>query len=177
MHLVVRTDRNLPQLASTIRRQILEVDGELPLADIKSMPERVSSSVVSRRAAMILCLVFGSLALTLAAVGLYGVLAYTVTQRTREFGIRVALGAGVRDVMRMVLGNGLKLAGIGLAIGIAGSLALTRLMTTLLYDVRPTDPVVFLIAAVILALVALIASLVPSLRAVRIKPAIALRYE
>ena len=126
---------------------------------------------------MILCLVFGSLALTLAAVGLYGVLAYTVTQRTREFGIRVALGAGVRDVMRMVLGNGLKLAGIGLAIGIAGSLALTRLMTTLLYDVRPTDPVVFLIAAVILALVALIASLVPSLRAVRIKPAIALRYE
>ena len=177
MHLVVRTNGENPQLTSTIRRQILQADPEMPLFDIKTMPERVSASVVSRRAAMILCLVFGALALVLSAIGIYGVLAYTVTQRTRELGIRVALGAGAGDVIGMVLGQGLKLAGIGLAIGIAGAVALTRLMTTLLYDVKPTDPVVFLSVAAALAAVALIASLIPSLRAVRIRPAIALRYE
>ena len=126
---------------------------------------------------MILCLIFGALALALSAIGIYGVLAYTVTQRTREFGIRVALGAGVRDVLAMVLGTGLKLAGIGLAIGIAGALALTRLMTSLLYGVKPTDPVVFVLVAAALTIVALIASLIPSLRAVRIRPSVALRYE
>ncbi len=177
MHLVVRTNGENPQLTSTIRRQILQADPEMPLFDIKSMPERVSASVVSRRAAMILCLVFGALALVLSAIGIYGVLAYTVTQRTRELGIRVALGAGAGDVIGMVLGQGLKLAGIGLAIGIAGALALTRLMTTFLYDVKPTDPVVFVSVAAALAAVALVASLIPSLRAVRIRPAIALRYE
>jgi predicted permease len=177
MHLVVRSNGENPQLTSVIRRQILQADPEMPLFDIKSMPERVSRSVVSRRAAMILCLVFGALALVLSAIGIYGVLAYTVTQRTRELGIRVALGASGRDVIGMVLGQGLRLAGIGLAIGIAGALALTRLMTTLLYDVKPTDPVVFLSVAAVLASVAVIASLIPSLRAVRIRPAIALRYE
>jgi predicted permease len=177
MHLVVRTNGENPQLTSTIRRQILQADPEMPLFDVKTMPERVSKSVVSRRAAMILCMVFGALALVLSAIGIYGVLAYTVTQRTRELGIRVALGAGAGDVIGMVLGQGLKLAGLGLAIGIAGALALTRLMTTLLYDVKPTDPVVFLSVAAALAAVALIASLIPSLRAVRIRPAIALRYE
>jgi len=177
MHLVVRTNGENPQLTATIRRQILQADPEMPLFDIKTMPERVSRSVVSRRAAMILCVVFGALALVLSAIGIYGVLAYTVTQRTRELGIRVALGAQAGDVLGMVMGQGLKLAGIGLAIGIAGALALTRLMTTLLYDVKPTDPVVFISVAAALAAVALIASLIPSLRAVRIRPAIALRYE
>jgi putative ABC transport system permease protein len=176
MHLVVRTNGENPQLTSTIRRQILQADPKCRF-DIKTMPERVSASVVSRRAAMILCLVFGALALVLSAIGIYGVLAYTVTLRTRELGIRVALGAGAGDVIGMVLGQGLKLAGIGLAIGIAGALALTRLMTTLLYDVKPTDPVVFVSVAAALAAVRLIASLIPSLRAVRIRPAIALRYE
>ena len=177
MHIVVRTNGENPQLTATLRRQILQADPEMPLFDIKTMPERVSRSVVSRRAAMILCVVFGALALVLSAIGIYGVLAYTVTQRTRELGIRVALGAQAGDVLGMVLGQGLKLAGIGLAIGIAGALALTRLMTTLLYDVKPTDPVVFISVAAALAAVALIASLIPSLRAVRIRPAIALRYE
>jgi predicted permease len=177
MHVVVKTNRDDPQLTAAMRRQILQADPELPLFDVKSMPERLSFSVASRRAAMILCLIFGALALTLSAIGIYGVLAYTVTQRTREFGIRVALGAGVRDVIGMVLGKGLKLAGVGLVIGIAAALALTRLMSTLLYGVKPTDPVVFLIVAAGLALVAAVASLIPSLRAVRIRPAVALRYE
>ncbi|HVP45474.1 MAG TPA: ABC transporter permease [Bryobacteraceae bacterium] len=177
MHLVVKTNRDDPQLSTAIRREILQADPELPLFDIKTMPERLSASVLSSRAAMILCLIFGGLALALSAIGIYGVLAYTVTQRTREFGIRVALGATVRDILGTVLGKGLRLAGIGLGIGIAAALALTRLMTTLLYDVKPTDPVVFLIVAAALGLVALFASLLPSLRAVRIQPASALRDE
>jgi len=177
MYLVVKTNRDDPQLTTAIRRQILEADPELPLFDVKTMPERLSASVLNSRAAMTLCLIFGGLALVLSAIGIYGVLAYTVTQRTREFGIRVALGATVRDILGTVLGKGLRLAGVGLGIGIAAALALTRLMTTLLYDVKPTDPVVFLVVAAALGLVALVASLLPSLRAVRIQPATALRDE
>jgi predicted permease len=177
MHVVVRTAADDIQVASAIRREVQRMDSELPLFDVKTMPERLSESLLSRRAAMVMCLVFAGLALLLSAIGIYGVLAYAVTQRTREFGIRVALGASVRDVLGMVVGQGLKLAGIGLAIGIAGAFALTRLMTTLLYDVKPTDPRVFAAVALALGLVAVIASFVPSIRALRIRPAIALRYE
>jgi predicted permease len=177
MHLVVKSDRNDPQLTAAIRNQLRNADSELPLFDVKTMPERVSSSMTSRRAAMIMCLVFAGMALALAAIGIYGVLAYTVTQRTREFGIRVALGAGARDVIRMVIGHGMKLAVIGLIIGVAGAFALTRLMTRMLYSVKPGDPLVFLVVAAVLMAVALTASLIPSLRAVRIRPAVALRYE
>jgi predicted permease len=177
MHLVVRTDREDPGLTALIRRQILQADPELPLFDTKPMPQRVSESLVNRRAAMVICLIFAGLALALSAIGIYGVLAYTVTQRTREFGIRVVLGASAGEVIRMVLGYGLKLAGAGLAIGIIGALLLTRAMTSLLYEIKATDPGVFGIVAVTLTGVALVASLIPSLRAVRIKPAIALRDE
>jgi ABC-type antimicrobial peptide transport system permease subunit len=126
---------------------------------------------------MILCLIFGGIALLLASVGIYGVLAYSVTQRTREFGIRMALGAEGRDVMRMVVAQGLKLAAWGLAIGAGGALALTRLMTVMLYDVKPADPGVFVAIAFVLGGVSAIAALIPSLRAVRIRPGVALRYE
>jgi predicted permease len=177
VHLVVRTAQNDAQLTSAIRREILMLDPELPLFDVKTMPERLSSSMLNRRAAMVVCLVFAGLALVLSAIGIYGVLAYTVTQRMREFGIRMALGAGAGDVIGMVLGQGLKLAAVGLAIGIAAALALTRLMTTMLYGVKPTDPAVFLLVAAALLAVALVASLIPSARAVRVRPANALRYE
>ena len=177
MHLVVRSQREDVQLTAAIRRQMQGTDPELPMFDARTMPERISRSLVSRRAAMILCLVFGGLALVLAAIGIYGVLAYSVTQRTREFGIRVALGASVRDVIGMVLSQGLKLAAIGLGIGLAVAFGLARLLTALLYEVKPTDPVVFVSVAVLLAAIALIASLIPSLRAVRIRPAVALRYD
>ena len=126
---------------------------------------------------MVICLVFALLALALSAIGIYGVLAYTVTQRTREFGIRMALGASAGDVVGMVIRHGVRLAAIGLAIGIAGALALTRLMATMLYGVRPTDPLVFGGVAVALMAVALAASVVPSVRISRIRPANALRYE
>ncbi|MBZ5727739.1 MAG: ABC transporter permease [Acidobacteriia bacterium] len=177
MHIVVKSAGENPQLTAEVRRQLLRADAEMPLFDVKTMPQRLSTSMRSRRAAMVICLVFAGLALALAAIGIYGVLAYTVTQRTREFGIRMALGAGAGSVLRTVLVHGLRLSAIGLAIGVAAALALTRLMATLLYGVQPTDPAVFVLVAAALLAVALVASLVPSLRAIRIRPAAALRYE
>jgi predicted permease len=177
MHVVLKSATDGGGLTSALRGEIVRADPELPLFDIKTMPDRVSASLMSRRAAMILCLVFAGLALLLSAVGIYGVLAYAVTQRTREFGIRVALGAAARDILGMVVGQGLRLAAAGLCIGIAGALLLTRWMTGMLYAVRPGEPGVFVLMAATLAIVAVIASLLPSLRALRIRPANALRYE
>lgn len=171
MHVVVKSEQPGAQLTVALRRELRQADPELPLFDTKTMPERVSASLVDRRAAMVLCLIFGGLALLLAAVGIYGVLAYAVTQRTREFGIRLALGAATRDVLGMVVGQGLRLAGIGLAFGVVGAFAMTRLMTTLLYGVQAADPVVFLLGAAVLGSVAVMACLLPSLRAVRVRPA------
>jgi predicted permease len=177
MYLVVKTAGENAQVTGAIRRELLRADPELPLFDVKTMPERVSRSMRERRAAMVICLVFAGLALTLSAIGIYGVLAYTVTQRMREFGIRMALGAAAGDVVGMVIWQGVKLAAIGLAIGVAGAFALTRLMTGLLFDVKPTDPGIFALVAGALMAVAFVASLIPSVRAIRIRPSIALRYE
>jgi ABC-type antimicrobial peptide transport system permease subunit len=177
MYLVVRARSGDPGVVASIRRQVLEADPELAIFDTKSMPERIAMSLLNQRAAMALCLIFGALALLLSAIGIYGVLAYSVTQRTREFGIRVALGAGSRDVVGMVVGNGLRMAGLGLVIGAIGAFLLTRFMTAMLYGVKPADPGVFIGVAVILATVAVTASLIPSIRAVRIRPSTALRYE
>jgi ABC-type antimicrobial peptide transport system permease subunit len=126
---------------------------------------------------MVLCLIFAGVALVLSAVGIYGVLAYTVAQRTREFGIRMALGAQTGNVLRMVFWQGLRLAFIGLGVGLTASYFLVRLMTSLLYQVRPGDPVVFAAVSGLLTAVAVVASLVPSLKATRIDPLVALRYE
>jgi predicted permease len=177
VHLVLRTERDDPQLIAAIRRTLHQADPELPLYDVKSMPERVAASLRNQRAAMGLCLIFAGLAVLLAAVGIYGVLAYSVSQRTREFGIRVALGAGGRELIGMVVGQGLRMAAFGLAAGAAGAFALTRMMSALLFDVRPSDPAVFLAVAAVLGAVAAIASLIPSARAARIPAAVALRYE
>jgi predicted permease len=174
VHLVLRTGRDTPQPIAAIRRTLHQADPELPLFDVKSMPERLAASLTNQRAAMALCLIFAGLAVLLAAVGIYGVLAYSVSQRTREFGIRVALGAGGREVVGMVVGQGLRMAGLGLA---AGAFALTRMMSALLFDVRPSDPAVFVAVAAVLGAVAAVASLIPSARAARIPAAVALRYE
>ncbi len=177
VHLVLRTGRDNPQLIAAIRRTLHQADPELPLFDVKSMPERLAASLTNQRAAMGLCLIFAGLAVLLAAIGIYGVLAYSVSQRTREFGIRVALGAGGREVVGMVVGQGLRMAGLGLAAGAAGAFALTRMMSALLFDVRPSDPAVFVAVAAVLGAVAAVASLIPSARAARIPAAVALRYE
>jgi ABC-type lipoprotein release transport system permease subunit len=175
--IVVKATSDDPRLAETIRRQIQSADPEMPVFGVKTMPELMAASMVNRRAAMALCVVFAALALLLSAIGIYGVLAYTVSHRTREFGIRVALGASVGDVVRMVVGQGVKLAGAGLVAGVAGALVVTRLMTSLLYEVQSGDPAIFLAVAVGLMTVALFASLIPSWRAARIHPAVALRHE
>jgi predicted permease len=177
VHLTVRKARENPLLVSAMRRELQRADPELPLFDTKTMLERLSTSLRSRRAAMTLCLLFAGMALLLAAIGIYGVLAYSVSQRTREFGIRVALGAGAQEVVGMVVGQGLRMAAFGLAVGAAGAFALTRMMRAMLFEVRPADPAVFAVVAVALAAVACTASLIPSARAVRIPPASALRYE
>jgi predicted permease len=177
MYLIVKSDRDDSHLASALGRQILLDDPEMPLFDVRTMPQRVAASMLNRRAALTVWLVFAGLALILSAVGIYGVLAYTVAQRTREFGIRVALGAGVQDVLAIVVCHGVKLAGLGLAFGAAAAYALTQAMTALLFEVKPTEPRVYLLVAAVLMFVALMASLFPSIRAVRVRPAVAMRHE
>jgi predicted permease len=177
VHIVIRTAGEKAQLIPAVQREVQRGDPELPLSNIRSMPERLARSLGARRAAMMLCLIFAGLAVLLAAIGIYGVLAYSVSQRTREFGIRAALGAGAKEVVGMVVGYGLRMAAIGLALGAAGAFALTRLMTAMLYDVRPSDPSVFAGVIVLLTAVACVASFVPSARAARIPPATALRHE
>ncbi len=177
LYLAVKSDRNTAGIAEAVRREFAKADPELALFDVKSLTERLSTSVRERRAAMAICAAFAILALVLSAIGIYGVLAYTVSQRTREFGIRIALGARSGTVVTMVLGQGIRLAAIGLVLGIAGAVVLTRLMAKMLYEVTPTDPSVFALVATALMAVAMVASLVPSLRVARIKPAMALRVE
>ena len=177
MHLALQTERDNPQLVAAIRRTLQQVDPEMPLFDVKTMTERLAASLRMQRAAMALCLIFAGMALLLAAIGIYGVLAYSVSQRTREFGIRVALGAGGGELVGMVVGQGLRMAAFGLLVGAAGAFALTRMMSALLFGVRPSDPAVFLAVAAVLGAVASVASFIPSVRAARIPPAVALRYE
>ncbi|HEX9580282.1 MAG TPA: FtsX-like permease family protein, partial [Gemmatimonadales bacterium] len=141
------------------------------------MEQRVEASVGGRRYPMVLLGLFAAVALTLAAVGLYGVLSYTVGLRTREIGVRIALGALPWSVMRMVVRRGLLLVACGLAIGIGGAVAATRVLSGLLYDVSPTDPLAFATVAAVLALAGLVASYVPARRAARVDPMVALRQE
>ena len=175
-HVVVKGNGGT-QMANGLRRELQRVDPEMALFDMKAMPERIARSMGNRRAAMWICLVVAGLSMALSAVGIYGVLAYVVTLRTREFGIRLALGAEGGDVLRLVLGQGLKLAATGLLIGIGGAIGLTHLITGMLFEVKPTDPIVFAAVALVMMLVAAVAALIPSLRVTRIAPGVALRSE
>ena len=147
------------------------------LVEISSMQALVDRSVAGRRFSMTVLSAFSALALFLAAVGIYGVIAYAVSQRTRDIGIRVALGAEPRDVLKLVVGEGVTLVLIGVGIGLMGTLALTRFLVSLLYRVRPIDPSIFLITSVILVTVATLASYIPALKASKVDPMVALRYE
>jgi ABC-type antimicrobial peptide transport system permease subunit len=141
------------------------------------MEEVIADSVARQRFSMLLLGIFAGLALVLAAVGIYGVMSYSVAQRTREIGIRMALGAQRSDVLKMTIGAGLRLVLIGAAIGLVAALVLTRVMSSLLFGVSPTDPLTFISISIVLIGVAVLASYVPALRATRVDPIFALRYE
>jgi putative ABC transport system permease protein len=175
--LVVRTNVEPLSLAATVRRTVWEIDKDQPVSNISTMEDILSESVARQRFSMLLLGVFAALALVLAAVGLYGVMSYSVAQRTREIGIRMALGAQARDVLKLVVGNGLKLVLIGVVIGLVAAFILTRLMSSLLFGVSATDPITFTIISLVLIGVALLASYIPARRATKVDPMIALRYE
>jgi len=175
--IVIRTTGDPAALAVVVRSEVKAVSASLPTPVIRTMNQVIAETVTQPRFHSSLLGLFAALALLLAAVGLYGLLAYSVTQRTQEIGIRMALGAQTRNVLALVIGQGLKLALIGTGAGLAAALALTRLMRTLLYEVQPTDPLTFAVVSSLLLAVALFACWFPARRAARVQPMEALRYE
>ena len=164
-------------LAEAARHAILEVDADQPVAHLRPMTDYLAKTVAQRRFVMVLIGIFAALAATLAALGIYGVIAYSVSQRTREIGIRMALGAGRRLVLGDVLGRGMALVGAGVVIGAAAALAVSRLVANQLYDVGAADPATYVAVSLLLAGVALVASLLPARRAARVEPMVALRQQ
>jgi putative ABC transport system permease protein len=177
MTIIVKATGDPNQLIASAREQVKQLDPDQPIYNIKTMDEIRSESVAGERLNLTLFSIFAGIALVLAVVGIYGVMSYTVTQRTHEIGIRMAIGAQQRDVFKMVLGQGMMLALIGIAIGLVGAFALTRLMASMLFGVTATDPATFAAIAVLLTAVALMACYLPGRRATKVDPVISLRYE
>ena len=177
MTIVVRTQSKPTAVASSLRDALMSLDRGLPIYAVKPMDEYLNDTLTRRRFNLTLLGIFGAVALLLAAVGIYGVISYGVSQRIQEIGIRLALGARTRDVLLMVIRQGMGLALLGIGLGLAGAFALTRLMKTLLFEVSPTDPVTFSLTASLLLLVALLACLLPARKATKVDPLVALRNE
>jgi putative ABC transport system permease protein len=177
MTVFVRTTGTPADLAPALRSEVFAIDRNQPVYNLKTLDQRVVETIALSRSLMLLFSGFALLALVLASVGIYGIVSYAVSQRTREIGIRMALGARAVDVLQLVLKNGMTLVVAGVAIGVGGALALTRFLTTLLFGVTPTDTLTFIVVSLALALVALIACLVPARRATKVDPLVALRYE
>jgi ABC-type antimicrobial peptide transport system permease subunit len=175
--LSIRTTVEPHSLTAAIRREIAASDRDQPVIEIHTGEELLEASQGQTRFMMFLLGVFSVTAFVLAVIGIYGVIAYTVAQRTQELGIRMALGAARTDILRLVIGSGLVLTGTGIAIGLAGSIAATRLLATLLYQTSTTDPLTFILSAILFTIVAALASYVPARRATRIDPTDALRAE
>jgi putative ABC transport system permease protein len=176
--MVVRSKTSDPlALAVAAQNAVASVNKDVPLANLRSMQDMLARSLSRRKFAMLLLSIFAGLAMLLAAIGLYGVMSYTVSQRTHEIGIRMALGAQKEDVLKLVVGQGMRLAGLGVVLGLITSIALTRLMSTMLFGVGAHDPITFSIVAALLAAVALLANYVPARRAAKVDPMVALRYE
>jgi putative ABC transport system permease protein len=177
MILTVRTQGNPSAFVRAIRNQIKAVDKDLAIANLDTMTSILARSVAPRLVSMLLLTVFAGVAALLAAIGIYGVLSYVVSQRVSEIGVRLALGAQTADVLKLMIGHGMRLALTGVVLGLAFSFALTRLMKSLLYEVGATDPLTFAAVALLLASVALLACWVPARRATKVDPLVALRYE
>jgi putative ABC transport system permease protein len=177
MNLAVRTNVDPKSTLAAIQSAIREIDKDQPVYQVQTIDELIRESIGTRRFALMILMLFAVLALVLAVSGIYGVISYSVTQRTQEIGIRMALGAETKDVLRLVLGQFMRLTFVGVALGLIAAYALTRLMTTLLFGVTPTDLTTFVAVSISLSLVALIACLIPARRATRVDPLVALRYE
>jgi putative ABC transport system permease protein len=177
MFLAVRTATDQTSLTAAIRRQVQELDKEQPIANVATMDERRAESLLQARFNTLLMAIFAAVALTLAVIGIYGVISYSVAERTREIGIRIALGAQRRDVLRLVVKRGMALVLGGALIGLGGAVALTRLIASMLYEVSTTDPLTFASISLLLIGVALLASYLPARRAAKVDPMAALRHE
>ena len=177
MTFAIRTEAEPQNLTAAVRKAVAGIDKNQPLSEAATMDEIIANSVAPRRFRMLLLGLFVLLALVLAAVGTYGVIAYTCSQRTHEFGVRLALGAEQGDILKLVIRQGFMLALIGVGVGIGGAYALTRFLATLLYGVKPTDPVTFTAVSLLLMCVTVLASYIPARRAMKVDPMLALRYE
>jgi putative ABC transport system permease protein len=174
---VVRTTDDPERLGTAVTRAIREVDAEQPVFGVMSMQRLIDNAGAERRVSMLLLLLFAGIALLLSALGIYGVMAYTTNQRRHEIGIRMALGAGGADVLRLVLGQGMRLVAIGLGLGLVGAWLLSRVLASQLYGITRQDPLTYLTVAGLLALVALTASWLPARRATQVDPMLSLRSE
>jgi ABC-type antimicrobial peptide transport system permease subunit len=177
MNLVLKSSGDPLQLAAPIRELVARLDPAVPVASVRSMEEVVASSIAAPRFTGALLGLFAALALALAGVGVYGVLSWAVGERTQEIGLRVALGADVRHVVRLVVAHALALVGGGLLLGLLLALALSRVIRSLLHEVAPADPITYLAVAAAVGAAAFVAAAVPAWRAARLEPAEALRYE
>jgi putative ABC transport system permease protein len=173
----LRTSESQVQVGSELQSVVAELNRDVPVSQIQSLHGWVSEAASGPRSTASLFVIFAALALALGAVGIYGVISYSVAQRTREIGIRMALGARRQEVLLLIVGQCARLASLGVAIGLAGALLLTRLMSSLLYGVGAADPATYASVAILLVVVALAASYLPARRAMRMDPAIALRHE
>jgi putative ABC transport system permease protein len=177
MNLLVRSQNEPGAMTAAVRKELEGLDSRIPFFHVRTLDEQIRNATSQERAAALLTSLFGGLALLLAMIGLYGVMSYVVSQRTHDIGIRMALGAQVRDVLRLVLVNGMTLAFAGVLVGLAGALALTRLLRGLLFGVTPNDVLTFALVTVGLFVVTLLACYLPARRAAKVDPLIALRYE
>ena len=175
--MLVKTSVDPLTLAGAIKKEIQAIDKDQPIAQVETLESKLDTSLAPQRFTLLLLGLFALISLSLASAGIYGVMSYAVTQRTQEMGIRMALGAQTWDVLRLVIGNGMKLALVGVALGLAGAFALTRLMSTLLFGVTPTDAATFALVSLGLIAVALVACYIPARRATKVDPLVALRYE
>ena len=177
MTLILRTAANSPQVAGNLRKLVASVNPDLPVGEVRTLETMVAASASPWRSLMWLFVSFGGAALLLAAIGVYGVVSYSTTQRTYEMGVRMAFGATQSRIFGLVLGQSLRLVLTGLTLGVIASLALTRLISGFLYGVTGTDPLTFLFVGILLTLVALLAGYLPARRAAKVDPLVALRYE